>query len=248
MEKNSILKILFIYSSNGHKLVKDFFENYSFQLDFAEDSESVVKKIQAKEYDIVFIDFQALNMDNSLIVEKIRNLEEENGRKGAVPIIFILGSENEDSKKKGFELGCDAYLAKPFCENKLLETIKLLTGFQVNKASGKEIDSVLYDDFSRKGIVVAKIDIEIKDLIPGFMEENKTNCQHILDSLTQKKFDIIKKIGHSMKGAGTGYGFKYVSLIGKNIELAAANKNAEIIQKAVTEFSEYLNTVQIIYE
>ena len=68
------------------------------------------------------------------------------------------------------------------------------------------------------------------------------------ESLNNGDYEKILNTGHSIKGAGGGYGFDHISEIGKAIEEAAEKKDTEEIQKRLKEFSSYLDSMHIVYE
>lgn len=92
------------------------------------------------------------------------------------------------------------------------------------------------------------VDPEIADLIPGFLENRRKDIKAMDEALRQGDFEAIRVLGHSMKGAGGSYGFDAVTDIGKALEDAAKNTNAEEIQRSVGELSAYLARVEVIYE
>jgi FixJ family two-component response regulator len=46
----------------------------------------------------------------------------------SLPVIFITGSRDERHRRQALELGCVAFLLKPFSEEQLIETVKKATG------------------------------------------------------------------------------------------------------------------------
>ena len=92
------------------------------------------------------------------------------------------------------------------------------------------------------------VDPEIADLIPGFLENRRKDIKAMDEALRKGDFEAIRALGHSMKGAGGSYGFDAVTDIGKALEDAAKNTNAEEIQRSVGELSAYLARVEVIYE
>lgn len=95
--------------------------------------------------------------------------------------------------------------------------------------------------------IVIKIDADLEELIPEYLEHREQDLKSIPDSLEKSDFDNIKIIGHSMKGSGGGYGFDRISEIGAAIEDSAKEKNVNEIKKAIEQLSHYLNHVQVIY-
>ncbi len=61
--------------------------------------------------------------------------------------------------------------------------------------------------------IVVKIDPDLKDLIPGYLQNRRNDIVNIKAALETKDFEFIQRQGHSMKGPGAGYGFAPVSTL-----------------------------------
>lgn len=96
--------------------------------------------------------------------------------------------------------------------------------------------------------IIAHVDIELKELIPGFLENRRKDIQSILKALDQDNYETARVLGHSMKGSGAGYGFDPITDIGRSIEQAAKNRNPEEIRKWVGELLNYISRVKVVYE
>ena len=96
--------------------------------------------------------------------------------------------------------------------------------------------------------IIVHVDPEIADLIPGFLENRRKDTETMEKALTQGDFETIQVLGHSMKGAGGSYGFDAITDIGKSLEQAAKDKDAERIKRSVQELSVYLDRVEVVYE
>jgi len=96
--------------------------------------------------------------------------------------------------------------------------------------------------------IVVRVDAEIEDLIPGFLENRRKDVKTILEALDQGDYETIGLLGHRMKGAGGGYGFDAITDIGRSIEQGAKEKNPEEVRRWVKGLSEYLDRLEIVYE
>lgn len=92
-----------------------------------------------------------------------------------------------------------------------------------------------------------EVDSDLEDLIPGFLKNRRTDVQVIEEAVRDNDLDRIRVIGHSMKGAGGGYGFDGVTDIGAAIEQAAIDQDHEKILVATRQLSEYLDRVDIVF-
>lgn len=95
--------------------------------------------------------------------------------------------------------------------------------------------------------IVVNVDSDIEDLIPGFLENRHEDVKSIYDALEKEDYETIRILGHSMKGAGGGYGFDEITDIGRSIEESAEDKNQEEVKKWVINLSNYLDRVEIVY-
>lgn len=96
--------------------------------------------------------------------------------------------------------------------------------------------------------IIIRIDPELADLIPGYLNNRRNDINMIQSSLENNDFPTIERLGHSMKGSGGGYGFDGISDIGGAIEMAAKDGNSEVIKNELVKLFSYLDNVEISYE
>lgn len=96
--------------------------------------------------------------------------------------------------------------------------------------------------------IVVKVNPEISDLIPGFLNNRKKDIENMEKFLKEGNFEEIERLGHGMKGSGAGYGFNGISDIGKTIEIAGKERNIDGIRKGIKDLKDYLNRVEIVNE
>lgn len=96
--------------------------------------------------------------------------------------------------------------------------------------------------------IVVRVDAELEDLIPGFIEGRHTDIETIKKCLEEADFDKIFMIGHSMKGNGAGYGFDDITDIGRIIENMAKARDSEGTRNAIQRLKTYLQSIEIVYE
>ncbi len=96
--------------------------------------------------------------------------------------------------------------------------------------------------------ITVKVDKDLEDLIPGFMQRRREDVASIRASLTAGDLDKVRVTGHSMKGTGGGYGFEELSRIGSKLEKAAQTGDSDAISSLVTRLEDYLDKVVVEYE
>jgi len=96
--------------------------------------------------------------------------------------------------------------------------------------------------------ITVRIDPDLADLIPDFLEGRRQDVAAILKSLEQNDTETIRILGHNMKGCGGGYGFDAITDLGRSLEQAAKNGDVEEFKKKAAELSVYLDSLNIIYK
>ena len=94
----------------------------------------------------------------------------------------------------------------------------------------------------------AHVNIELKDLIPIFFENTWEDVRSLQDAMEKEDYREIKRLGHSIKGASAGYGFRDLSRKGLVIENAAANFEDMVeISRLVQDLVSYIENVDVVY-
>ncbi len=102
--------------------------------------------------------------------------------------------------------------------------------------------------FDNRERIVVHIEEDLEELIPGFLEHRREDVLSITRALDAGDFENIMIIGHSMKGAGGGYGFDRITELGRYIEDAAKGTDKEKIMQSNLELADYLDRIVIKYD
>jgi len=98
------------------------------------------------------------------------------------------------------------------------------------------------------GKIVVEVDPDLEDLIPGYLQNRQKDVEDIREALNVQDFELIQRMGHTMKGSGGGYGFDFISAIGLNLEEGAKETSVEKIQDAVKDLCDFLERVDVVYK
>ncbi|MBL7826915.1 MAG: response regulator transcription factor [Saprospiraceae bacterium] len=101
-------------------LLSEFLENEGYEVKLCRDGESGLVAFKRQSFDLCLIDVMMPNMDGFTFAERMKNL----GNKA--PFLFLTARSLKEDKLRGFELGADDYVTKPFDEDELLCRIKVL--------------------------------------------------------------------------------------------------------------------------
>jgi HPt (histidine-containing phosphotransfer) domain-containing protein len=96
--------------------------------------------------------------------------------------------------------------------------------------------------------IIIHADIDLKDLIPGFLENRRKDIIEIGKMLLANDHKGIERIGHSIKGSGGGYGFEEITNIGMRIERAAKEQAPVEITMQLGALSRYLDCIEVVFD
>jgi DNA-binding response OmpR family regulator len=95
-------------------LLVDFLEVNGFEVKLYRDGESGLNGYKAGNFDFCIFDVMLPGIDGFSLAKRVR-AENKN-----VPIVFLTARSMKNDKIKGFDLGGDDYITKPFDEDELL--------------------------------------------------------------------------------------------------------------------------------
>ena len=91
----------------------------------AEDGADGLRKAQAGDFDAVLTDVEMPHMDGFTLTARLRQEDKYRSR----PIIIITSREKEEDKRRGVQVGADAYIVKgDFDQSNLIDTLRALLG------------------------------------------------------------------------------------------------------------------------
>jgi two-component system chemotaxis sensor kinase CheA len=102
---------------------KRILESAGYDVVTAVDGADAFQKLAARDFDAVVSDVEMPNMDGLTLAARIR----ENPRYNELPIILVTSLASDDDKRRGVEVGANAYITKGTFEQKVLvDTVRRL--------------------------------------------------------------------------------------------------------------------------
>ena len=90
----------------------------------AKDGQEAVDLAVSERPDLILMDIMMPNMDGFEACRQLRERDETRD----IPIIIVTTRGGETSKEKGFESGCNDYVAKPINSQELLSKVRKYLG------------------------------------------------------------------------------------------------------------------------
>lgn len=96
--------------------------------------------------------------------------------------------------------------------------------------------------------IIERIPADLAALLERFFDVARQDVQQMRAALDNRDFDELVRLGHTIRGTGSGYGFKAMGPMGHSIELAAQARDPEGVLRNVDILHRYLDTVQVEFE
>lgn len=110
-------------SLNTREIEKDVLEAHGYQVTLAEDGVDGLHKAREMDFDAILTDVEMPNMDGFTFTAQLRQEERYRHK----PIMIITSREKEEDKRRGMQVGADAYIVKgDFDQSNLVATLQAL--------------------------------------------------------------------------------------------------------------------------
>ena len=103
------------------ELQKDYLDLAGFEVSISVDGLKALGLIQENDYDLLILDIMLPGLDGLEILRRIRN-------KKNMPVLLVSAKKEEIDKIKGFSLGANDYITKPFSPGELVARVKAHLG------------------------------------------------------------------------------------------------------------------------
>jgi len=161
-------------------LLVDYLETEGCDVKLCRDGELALKAFQSHTFDLCLLDVMMPKMDGLALAKAIR-LQDRN-----MPIIFITAKSMKEDKLKGYGIGADDYITKPFDEEELLWKIKALIRRMPENKSGNKTGII--------SIGIYTFDYNNQSLTTGNITKRITEKEsEILNYLFARRNKVIKR-------------------------------------------------------
>lgn len=147
-------------------LIKAILEGENYSVFTAENGEQALEVIDREHIDLVVLDIMMPLMDGYEFTRVLREAQ------STMPILMVSAKQLPEDKRKGFLVGTDDYIVKPFDEEELLLRIKALL---------------------RRAQIVSEQKIVIGDVVLDYNSMTVTKGSEVQE-LPQKEFLLLYKL------------------------------------------------------
>lgn len=120
MENNKIKVLLAEDDKNLGTILKSYLEAKGYPATLCVNGQEAFLEFNKNEYDFCILDVMMPVKDGFTLAKEIRSIDKK------VPILFLTAKSMQEDKLKGFEIGADDYLSKPFNMEELLARMEAI--------------------------------------------------------------------------------------------------------------------------
>ena len=244
----------------NQEIACELLTSMNLQVDVAENGEEALKAVQAKRYDMVFMDIQMPVMDGLEATRCIRASELDWARE--VPIIAMTAHSLSDDREQSLSVGMNAHLTKPINPEALRRVIAIWLPDRVLAAppQGTKTDAEVKPRFSldlsslhginiTSGISnVAGNEILYLDLLRRFVAKYRNSHMELPELLTAFDTESAARLAHTIKGVAANLGAIRLAGIAKDIESAilAGETIEPLLSPYTTELHQVSQSIDLL--
>lgn len=129
MKTNNRRILLVEDDPNFGSILKEYLMINSYEVTLAKNGIEGFEKFKKEDFDLCLLDVMMPYKDGFTLAKEIREKNE------TIPLIFLTAKTMKEDVLKGFKIGADDYLSKPFDSEVLLAKIKSILGRRVAHAT-----------------------------------------------------------------------------------------------------------------
>lgn len=124
---------------NLSMVIQDYLDLMGYETKHSANGEEGLLEFTNGVFDLIILDIMMPKKDGFSLAEDIRKLNEN------MPIIFLTARSLKEDRIKGFQLGCDDYITKPFSTEELNLRIRaILKRCQVNQSGNDQMNMKIF--------------------------------------------------------------------------------------------------------
>lgn len=154
-----------------------------YEIEFATNGKAALEWVESGQFDLILLDINMPEMDGFEVCSEIRkNIKMKN-----IPVIFLSAYTDRESILKGFELGGQDYVAKPFDSRELVVRVKTHLSLKNSLEQLESVNKYLEDKVKERTLQLSEANKNLESLNLKLME------------LDRAKSDFLNLISHEIR-------------------------------------------------
>jgi DNA-binding response OmpR family regulator len=183
MDKQQTRLLLAEDDRNLGNILKNYLEAKGYATTLCVNGQEATDTFARKEFDFCILDIMMPVKDGFAVASEIRAVNKK------VPILFLTAKTLQEDKLKGFEIGADDYITKPFSMEELLLRMQaiLRRTDETIKAAGSENSytiGIYTFDYNRQTLISKNKEQKLTSKEAGLLRLLCTHANEVLDRPT----------------------------------------------------------------
>jgi len=176
MDNDKVKVLLAEDDKNLGTILKSYLEAKGYPATLCVNGQEAFVEFNKNQYDFCIVDVMMPVKDGFTLAKDIRNIDKK------VPILFLTAKSMQEDKLKGFEIGADDYLTKPFNMEELLARMEAILRRSIKEDEEPEGD--VYElgkmkfNFVRQTLTMGKEEVKLTSKEAALL---KLLCQNLND-------------------------------------------------------------------
>ena len=154
-------------------ITKDQLELEGYQVTHCDTGQKAIAQLKSTKFDICVLDVMLPEIDGFSLAKKIRTQNIH------VPIIFLTAKSMEEDRLKGFEIGGDDYITKPYSLVELMYKVKVF----LKRNVVQEIQTEAFVQLGKYTFDTVNLSLILGDQIKALTEREAEVLKHLTDNL-----------------------------------------------------------------
>ncbi|TEB15298.1 Phytochrome-like protein cph1 [Pelotomaculum sp. FP] len=200
VRKNNQFEILLVEDTPEHiETVVAVLHDNDYKIRIAKNWSAALTLLSKHQPDLILLDIYMPEMDGFELCKTIKS----NRAFSSIPIIFLTARDDEESIRKGFELGAQDYVVKPFHGSELQARVKthlkLKQQTESLQEANRELDSFCYTVAHNLKSPLLSINKLLEYLIADYRDRLDGEGQELAAIIQEKSVEVISVIDHLLE-------------------------------------------------
>lgn len=226
---------------DNRALIKFLLEDMGATVDLAENGKVALDKVLKNKYDLVLLDLQMPVMGGLEALKEIRERGEN------VPVVILTANVIQNEEKESKNINCQGFLSKPVDERKLMDVVSTYLCKHENVINSPKKQPVLLKD---ENIIESTLVHEVSEsdkyekLAKAFALQLNERISAIELAFKENDSDLLDELVHSLKGLGGNMGYKIITEISSEIEVAVLENSDTRVETLIGDL--YKSEIKIL--
>ena len=179
MDNEKVKVLLAEDDKNLGTILKSYLEAKGYPATLCVNGQDAFLEFNKNKYDFCIVDVMMPVKDGFTLAKEIRNIDKK------VPILFLTAKSMQEDKLKGFEIGADDYLTKPFSMEELLARMEAI--LRRSAAEDEEPEGDTYElgkmefNFVRQTLSMGKEEVKLTSKEAALLKLLCQNLNNVVD-------------------------------------------------------------------